>query len=124
MLRICVWLLALIAVVSAEDWPYPEGLSTHTIEGLKVTLVRPEMLSRERPASLAIILHGNGGSSNIVHSISECVARGYIVVGPKSTGMGWSRADLEAVLRIGAHLKKVLPIDPDKVHVLGFSNGG
>ncbi|MEE8104914.1 MAG: hypothetical protein V3T86_05215 [Planctomycetota bacterium] len=124
MLRGLASLLALTALVAAEEWPYPEGSSTHTIEGLKVAIMRPETLSREKPASLAIILHGNGGDSQIVHSISECVERGYIVVGPKSTGMGWNGADVKAVLRIAAHLKKVLPIDPDKVHVLGFSNGG
>jgi len=32
--------------------------------------------------------------------------------------------DLERALRICAHLKEVLPIDPKKVHVVGFSNGG
>lgn len=60
----------------------------------------------------------------MVGSLRDWVALGYVVCAPKSTDATWSPGDIEAVKRIAAHLKGVLPIDPARVHVVGFSNGG
>ena len=118
--------LLLAGWVHAADWPYESGTSTHTLEGLKCVLVVPDELSRKNLASLAIILHGSGGSAEgMAHAMAPCAGLGYIVLAPKSTGdRSWSDADMKAVERIVAGLKTKLPIDPRKVHVAGYSNGG
>jgi poly(3-hydroxybutyrate) depolymerase len=120
---------ALLAAGSARSdeaaWPYPPGTSDHEIVGLRTWLVVPEALHREKPASLVVVLHGNGGTgSGMAGSLREWADDGYVVCAPKSTGLGWVTPDVQRVLRIAAHLKSALPIDARRVHVVGFSNGG
>lgn len=122
-----VLLLSLVLVGSAhgEEPAYPAGPSSQSIEGLQVELHLPAALSADKPASLIVILHGAGGSATgMAGSLRSWVPLGYVVCAPKSTGDVWSAGDVEAVKRIAAHLKEKLPIDPKKVHVMGFSNGG
>jgi dienelactone hydrolase len=108
-----------------ETPPYPEGNSSHKIEGLQTELSIPKGLTAEKKGSLVVILHGNGGTATgMAGSLGAWPAQGYVVCAPKSTGIGWSDPDVTAVIAIATHLVKVLPIDPDKVHVVGFSNGG
>lgn len=107
------------------ELPYPAGRSTQTIEGLTVDLGIPESLSKDKPASLAVILHGSGGTATgMAAALREWIPLGYVVCAPKSKGQVWSDSDVGAVKRIIAHLRKVLPLDPAKTHVLGYSNGG
>lgn len=123
-------LAGLVLVVGApaqggEPLPYPAGASRQSIEGLQVELILPGELGQEKPASLIVILHGAGGTATgMAGSLREWVPEHYVVCAPKSKGATWSAPDIQAVLKIGAHLKEVLPIDPKKVHVIGFSNGG
>jgi len=113
------------APACSDDLPYPLGESTHDIEGLKTWLHLPKDIAADKPQSLVIILHGYGGTaSGMAGSMRAWVSAGYVICAPKSTGTGWDNADVAAVLKIGAHLKEVLPIDPKRVHVVGFSNGG
>jgi dienelactone hydrolase len=125
--RLATLLLAvgISSTARAGDLPYPSGMSHQTIEGLGVHMVLPTGLSPASPASLVVILHGNGGTSEgMAGSLASWTAEGYVVCAPKSTGIGWNDADVAAVKRIAAHVKSVLPIDPARVHVVGFSNGG
>ena len=109
----------------AEDPPYPAGRSSRVMEGLTVELDLPANLSKDAPVSLVVILHGAGGSATgMAGALRGWSADGYVVCAPKSTAQTWSAADIKAVLRIAAKLKEDLPIDPKKVHVAGFSNGG
>lgn len=109
----------------AEDWPYPAGRSSRSMEGLTVELDLPKELSHDEPASLVVILHGAGGSATgMAGALREWPAQGYVVCAPKSKDQTWSNSDVKAVLRIAETLKSELPIDPRKVHVVGFSNGG
>jgi predicted esterase len=113
------------APASGEDPPYPAGPSTQTIEGLQVELDLPKEMSAQKPASLVVILHGAGGTATgMAGALRTWPAAGYVVCAPKSKGQVWSPTDVEAVKRIAAHLLKSLPIDPRRVHVVGFSNGG
>jgi predicted esterase len=124
---VCTLVLAFILAgpVEGEELAYPAGRSSQSIEGLQVELHLPAGLEPAQPASLIVILHGAGGSATgMAGSLREWVALGYVICAPKSTGDVWSDADVDAVKRIAAHLKKKLPIDPTKVHVMGFSNGG
>ena len=121
----CLVLLLAAPPASAEDPAYPAGRSTQTIEGLQVELGLPADLSKEKPASLVVILHGAGGSAmGMAGALRDWIPDGYVVCAPKSTGQVWSDSDVKLVKRIAQHLLKVLPIDPKRVHVVGFSNGG
>jgi predicted esterase len=126
-LTLGVLLLAANGVREArsEGPPYPEGNSSQRIEGLQTELAVPKGLTAETRGSLVVVLHGNGGTATgMLGSLGEWPAKGYVVCAPKSTGIGWNDADVSAVIRIAVHLLKVLPIDPNRVHVVGFSNGG
>jgi len=117
---------ALLAVAAhAQDLPYKPGRSVHTIEGLKTALVVPDEISKEKPASLVVLLHGLGDSGeNLIHALASWGRDGYLICAPSCTDRAWSAADVKAVLRIAQHLRKVMPIDSQRTHVLGFSNGG
>ncbi|MGQ0612477.1 MAG: hypothetical protein ACT4PV_01835 [Planctomycetaceae bacterium] len=116
--------LLLVAVAVADEGPAP-GKTNRVIEGLDTWLLVPDEIDKEKPASLVLILHGLGGTaSGMAATLALWEDDGYVVCAPKSKGDGWSPADIKAVLRIGAHLKATLPIDPAKVHVVGYSNGG
>lgn len=115
--------LLLPLLLAAEE--FPAGLSTPVLEGLKTWVVVPQGASKETPASLVIVLHGAGGTADgMAGTFAAWEDGNYVVCAPKSTGQTWTPADLQAVLRIGARLKAALPIDPKRVHVVGFSNGG
>ncbi len=114
----------LLAVAVAQEDSAP-GRSHRVIEGLDTWLLVPDGIDKEKPASLVVILHGLGGTaSGMAGTLALWEDDGYVVCAPKSKGDGWTPADIKAVLRIAAHLKATLPIDPAKVHVVGFSNGG
>jgi dienelactone hydrolase len=109
----------------AEDLPYPAGSSSHAIEGLQTELVLPKDLSAEKRGSLVVILHGAGGTATgMAGTLASWAQHGYVVCAPKSVGQVWEAHDLEKVVKIAQHLLKVLPLDPARVHTVGFSNGG
>ncbi|MDF1699646.1 MAG: hypothetical protein P1V36_00610 [Planctomycetota bacterium] len=132
MLRIAlpaILLLCLLStsVVLAEDEKaaYPAGRSTQQIEGLKVELGVPAGLVKDKPASLAVVLHGAGGSATgMAAAMREWVPEHYVVCAPKSSGQVWSDSDIGKVKKIIQHLLASLPIDKTKLHVVGYSNGG
>jgi dienelactone hydrolase len=103
--------------------PAPLRADPEEIEGLKVWLLVPP--AEKQPFSLVIILHGYGGTADgMAAALATYEDDGYVVCAPKSRGEGWTPADVEAVKRIAATLLRRHPIDPDRVHVVGFSNGG
>lgn len=121
------WALApeLLPHAQGEDFPFPLGPSSQQVEGLDVELDLPRDLSQEKPASLVVILHGAGGSATgMAGALRTWPSQGYVVCAPKSKGQVWTPSDIEAVKRVAAHMKRVLPIDARRVHVVGFSNGG
>ena len=117
--------LASPTVADEEAWPYPAGRTIKTIEGLKTYLHLPETLSRERPASLVIVLHSAGGSPGTMADRFEAWSHdGYVVCAPKAQDITWEPNDLKKIVLVATHLKTVLPIDPKKVHVVGYDQGG
>jgi predicted esterase len=125
LLPVSLTLLLAALPARAEDPAYPAGRSRPEIEGLRTVLHVPEGLSRERPASLLLMLHGAGGSAEgMADGMGAWVRSGFVVCAPQARDVTWEPADVAAARRIVAHLKKSLPIDPKRVHVLGYSNGG
>lgn len=117
--------LLLMAAAASADFPYPPGQSTQNLQGIDTWLVVPAELAAERPASLVVVLHGSGGTaSGMAGTLASWADRNYVICAPQAKGMSWTPDELKAILRIAADLKKTLPIDPKKVHTIGFSNGG
>ena len=117
--------LLLVLAPAAEDPPFPEGTSSHVMEGLKVSLVMPAGWDPAKERSMIVILHGTGGTeTGMAGSLAHLAADDFVVVAPKSRGMGWDKPDVEAVRRIAADLKKRLKIGEGRLHAAGFSNGG
>ncbi len=105
--------------------PYPPGRSEHTLEGSRTALLVPEKLSARNPCSLVILLHGMGDNGpNLAHVLRDWPQKGYLVCAPSAAGRAWTPADLAKAKKIALHLLKVMPIDKNRIHVAGFSNGG
>jgi len=120
-----VWFTLLLALLSAPDEPFPEGRSDPTLEGLQVALHVPAEPGRDGKFSLVVLLHGAGDNGpNLIGAMAEWVPQGYLLCAPSARQATWTPADLAATRRIAAHVKRVMPIDPKRVHAVGFSNGG
>lgn len=105
--------------------PFPAGESTQQLEGLKCTVEMPDAFDVAKEHSLVVILHGAGGSDDgMARSLMHLCKDDFVILAPKSTAQTWSAADLEAVKRITADLKKRLRVGERRLHGVGFSNGG
>lgn len=105
--------------------PFPPGESSQTLEGLNVVIVMPQEFDPAKERSLALVLHGAGGSeTGMARSLAHLAALDYVVVAPKSKGQVWEAGDIEAVKRIVASLKTKLHVGEKRLHAAGFSNGG
>lgn len=124
-------LLGLAAASSHADeerpawpWAYPGGESTQRIEGLACTLYVPRRLTPTSGSSLLILLHGaRAQGSRLATIFRYWPRRNYVVCAPQASGPVWTPPDLARVRRIVKTLQARLPLDPDRVHVAGFSNG-
>lgn len=110
----------------AEEPAFPAGPSAHKLEGLDTSLHVPDGFGADKPGSMIVLLHGSGDSgANLIRGMTHWVQAGYLVCAPTATvRQSWSANDIKLVLKIAAHVKKVMPVDPRKVHVVGYSNGG
>jgi predicted esterase len=117
--------IALLAVPAAsQDRPFPAGFSVQQIEGMKCGVLMPAEFDPAAEHSLLVMLHGNGGDENLAQSVRGLAERDFVVVAPKSSGVGWSAPDVARVRTIAASLKTKLRIGERRMHALGFSNGG
>jgi len=113
------WMLPLILALAG---PYTAGRHEVELEGLKTAIIVPE---QDEKLSMIVLLHGAGDSGlNLSRSLEHWARDGYLVVAPSARGQTWSKPDLEATLRIAEQMLKTMPVDPDRVHAVGFSNGG
>ena len=109
---------------SAWPWAYPGGVSTQRIQGLGVTLFVPRRLTPKSGSSLLVLLHGaRAKASNLATFFRYWPRKNYVVCAPQASGPVWRPDDLARVRRIVQTLRTGLPIDPEKLHVAGFSNG-
>lgn len=108
----------------AQESPFPAGQSVQQLEGMRCTVLMPDAYDAAKERSLLVILHGNGGDDSLALAMQHMTQEEFVVVAPKSTGVGWSAPDVEKVRRIAADLRKRLRVGERRLHVLGFSNGG
>lgn len=125
-LSLVLLLLPGVPSATAEDaLPWPTGRSTQQLEGRKVILSLPADAATRKGLSLVVILHGAGGTAEgMAGALGAWSSDGYVVCAPKAAGKTWAVDDLVRVLAIAKQLKAKLSIDPKKVHVVGYSNGG
>ena len=119
--------LALFAAAATPDGapPFPTGTSSQSLEGLTCSIVMPDAFDVAKEHSLIVILHGNGGTeTGMAGSLAHLAKEDFVVVAPKSKGIGWDAADVDAVRRIVVDLKKRLHVGERRLHACGFSNGG
>ncbi|MDJ0973712.1 MAG: alpha/beta hydrolase [Planctomycetota bacterium] len=108
----------------AWPWVYPGGESTQQIDGLSCTLYVPRRLTPKSGSSLLVLLHGARARGSRLATIFRFWPRkNYVVCAPQASGPVWTPKDLARVRRIVKTLQARLPLDPDRVHVAGFSNG-
>jgi poly(3-hydroxybutyrate) depolymerase len=124
-MRAAALALVLALAGSEGDAPFPPGTSSQRLEGLACSLVMPEAFDPAKERSMIVILHGAGGTeTGMAGSLAHLAADDFVVLAPKSAGQTWAKADLDAVLRIVADLKRRLRIGEGRLHAAGFSNGG
>jgi len=110
-------LTSLILLLAA---PYAAGRHEVELEGRKTAIIMPE-----EPRSMIVLLHGMGDNGlNLSRSIEPWAKDGYLIVAPSSTGQAWEKADVDAALKIATDLLAQMPELKERVHVVGFSNGG
>jgi polyhydroxybutyrate depolymerase len=95
----------------------------------------PEGIAATRRVPLLIQLHGGGGTTDGMERLtgfSAIAAReGFVVASPEGVGGYWNDGrnpdsvadDVGFLDRLVEVLVTTLPIDPDRVHVVGISNG-
>jgi predicted esterase len=120
-----VVLLASTASAAAEDLAYPRGKSVQEHAGLTYYLQIPEDEEVKEGMSLIVGLHGMNASAREFATWWEPLAeRGFVVCCAQAPGATWSKPNIESVKKIIRHLLEKLPIRKDRVHGVGFSNGG
>ncbi len=124
---VLAFVLVVAEVLSAEEEApvLPTGRSIQRLEGLKTVLIVPESRPADRPLSLVVVLHPAAGpASNMADTFDAWPAEGYVVCAPQAKDLTWEVGDLDALTRLVPGLVEALSIDPARVHLVGYSDGG
>jgi len=133
-------------LLRAERANYPDTsdwrgkITKHAIECLHVDyqsqylLFAPDDLDPDQP--LALVVVGHGGNSSMSDRRAEATARAYLqayrpladsmntlIVAPSST-RGWGHIGNSLIFSTISNLKRVFPIDPNRIYITGQSMGG
>jgi predicted esterase len=116
---------ALVSAGWADDAPFPAGESAHELQGLACSIVMPPDFDADAERSMILILHGFGGTeTGMARSLAHLAKDDFVIVAPKSKGDGWEAGDLDRVKRIVADVKVRLRVGENRLHGVGYSNGG
>ncbi len=132
-------LLFALATVSygADPKPAPRtGTFSDTLKGsgggeliMKYKARVPEKLPEAKTLGLIVAFHGRTLNENsmfgpTVNPLKQLgVLDQYVVLCGKSRGVGWTRADRDPTMAFIQWAIKTYPIDPRRVHLIGFSSG-
>jgi predicted peptidase len=89
----------------------------------------PEQARNKKPLPLLVVLHGKGADQNTWFDYTPvrkfAGERGYVVLAPRARGdyfyRGAAEQDVLDTIRIVQHM---VPIDPDRIYLMGHSMGG
>jgi polyhydroxybutyrate depolymerase len=128
-------LLTVVALGCGDDNPTEpdgEGVLGEWVwsNGIKRTysLHLPPSYDGSEPAALVVLYHGAGGTGSGfqlytgMDSVSDQF--GFITVYPDGIDNIWGNIDIEFTKHLTEHLESRLTIDPTRIYVTGFSNGG
>lgn len=127
MRRLPILLLLLVPALGAqgEEVAFKPGRTIRVIEGLKTTVLVPDGLTAEKKGALLIALHSaSEKGSGMADRLASWAEDGTVVCAPTASQFTWEVPDVKLVKKIAAHVLEALPIDPKRVHVLGYSSGG
>ncbi len=89
----------------------------------------PDRLPEAKTLGLIVFFHGRTCDENsLFRFVLDPLKRlgledSYVIMGGKSRGIGWDRADDAPVLEFIRWALKTYPIDPRRVHIIGYSSG-
>ncbi len=96
---------------------------------IKYKMRVPEILPGARTLGLVVFFHGRTGNENSLFRFTlDPLKRlglqdSYVIMGGKSRAVGWGKADDEPVMEFIQWALKTYPIDPRRVHLIGYSSG-
>ncbi|QRF61264.1 Predicted esterase [Variovorax sp. PDC80] len=101
-------------------------------EGRDAVLVVPEGLPADAPLPLLVMFHGAGGEANRVlpHFVAHARSRGFLLLAPQSMYATWDIVvgghgpDLERLDNALATVSRHFRLDPARLALAGFSDGG
>ena len=122
---ILLTILSLLPTLPAQK-SYPTGPSHQQQEGgLAFELNVPATKENDPRPGMIVVLHGAGGTATgMAGALAFMAPKGYVVVAPKSTGQVWTPGDVEKVRELVRDLERDLRVDHERLHAVGFSNGG
>jgi polyhydroxybutyrate depolymerase len=126
---------------AADDKPvgqhgtFPDEKITVGKDSRMFRLVVPKSVDLAKPAPLVVAFHGMGiDSKDLMPKYTKldelATDKKFILVFPEAQGKAWGlvpekvKADLDFFDALLAELQKRHKIDPDRIYVLGMSNGG
>ncbi|MGR7026984.1 alpha/beta hydrolase [Geodermatophilus sp. URMC 62] len=110
----------------------PPGTSPLGLEETRDPLLHVPAPGLAGPAPLVVVLHGAGGDAESGLALLRAPAdeRGLLLLAPASRGSTWdavtggSGSDAAVVDRALTEVFATVPVDPERVAVAGFSDGG
>jgi len=120
----------------------PPGTSTHTIrvdgQDRSFRVYRPGALNQGQPAPLVVVLHGGFGTAKQAEQSygwdEKADAEHFLVAYPDGVDRAWNVGggccgkpgvdDVAFVEAMVAAIRRVTPVDPQRVYATGISNGG
>jgi dienelactone hydrolase len=101
-------------------------MTTPPFTGRPYVLHVPEDYRGDEPFPLLVVLAGGPGRAIPTAQFTEDTLEptGYLAAYPEARGMWWDESPAAAVRALISELLRTLDVDPNRVYLNGFSNGG
>ena len=102
------------------------SMRSASFTGWPYVLYVPDAYRGDEPFPLVVALSGGPGLALLgwLDAAEALRGRGYLAVCPQAQGMWWDKPATAALKALLDELQSTLAIDPARVHLVGWSNGG